>query len=233
MEIQGLMPPQLRLIENEDTKEQALWNPETQSAFDPKDSRVIVHESGQQALFDPTSQSIVAFLPRSIGETPPPAVAQEHPVKYGGSKKEILPEVQPPSALQRLAMGPVGTVVEKGLEVIAKPAQLANEYLAKPLTPFPELLKPETYIQEEGAVFPESNRRIMEAISQPLPEIISKPIMAAVDLLRKVSPEAAKLIEDTMANYPALQKYGPIPKMSDFAMKIREATKGKIPEIQS
>ena len=227
------MPPQLRLIENEDSKEQALWNPETQSVFDPKDSKVVIHESGQQALFDPTSQSIIAYLPSSVGQTPTSVVTQEHPVKYGGSKKEILPEVQPPSALQRLAMGPVGTVVEKGLEVIAKPAQLANEYLAKPLTPFPELLKPETYMQEEGAVFPESERRKMEAISQPLPEIMTKPVIAAVDLVRKASPEAAKVIEDTMANYPALQKYGPIPKMSDFAMKIREATKGKIPEIQS
>ena len=82
------MPPQLEVIHNQNTGEDKLYNPETQSLFDVKDYPVVTNQkSGKQALFDSVSQSILAFLPdpsqvERIDTGGLPATPQEHPVEY-------------------------------------------------------------------------------------------------------------------------------------------------------
>src|SRR3990167_2078792 len=141
------MPPQLRLIENEDTGEQGLWNPETQSLFDPSKYRVIQHEeSGQQAAFDPTSQSIVAYLPSRAEplerESPPveaPTIIPERPVEDAG--RAGTTSYKPPIAdggryrtggelklggmIRGAVTGPMGDVVQGALETAACPVETA------------------------------------------------------------------------------------------------------------
>lgn len=132
------MPPQLRLIENEETGASALWDPEAGRIFDyPKEARVIQHEeTGQQALFDTTTQSLIAYLPSRVGQTPTSevasdyqAVTKEYPVEYTG-RAGTKPYKPPVAGITSKLTGTTGKEAFRNLMEKAEVATSALSRLA-------------------------------------------------------------------------------------------------------
>ena len=248
------MPPNLRKIVNDETGEQALFNPETNGIFNYPDSANVItnDQTGQQALYDTATKSLIGYLPRTERPTERPSATGKLPVRSSGAPAR-------PSFLQRMAIGPLGGFTEDALKALAAPAQFflgeydpnrlpnapaplrAAEYLTKSLVPFPEFFKPE-------------GERGMEAIARPLPEVITRPIVAGIEKVKEFSPDLGKLIEDAMAALPPVsggiapirtgpvrglirrllpEKVGPeIPREPAFIEALKPTPKPEIPPLK-
>lgn len=136
---------------------------------------------------------------------------------------ETFEPLQRPSLSQRLAAGPVGDFIQGTLETLAKPAQLVNEYIAKPLVPFPDVFKALPYIAE-GRRPPDADSL---TLSNPFPDIINKPTEVAFEKTREVSPGLANLAEGLIMNRAA----GALPHVPVKSVLSRafERVKGRTP----
>ena len=224
------MPPQLRLIENEQTGEQGLWNPETQSLFDPKDYRVIEHETGQQALFDPVGQSIIAYLPKRTGKAPSgaaQAITEEYPVEYAG-RAGATPYKPPIAEGGRYGEGAgAGERAFRNLMGKAEVATSALSRLAPTGVTEPVIAETVKQIEEgeegmigrilrqSGAISPQAARSIgasipgraadvlFSVVTALTPKTVTDLISGVIEKAEEVSPGSGPMIERLMLALPA------------------------------